>query len=339
MSDFVWEPSERALRAGEHRAALAQARLRELPRAPAPLGRGPRALLPRARRGPRARVLEAVGARARHVEGDRVGDVVRRRPPERRDELPPPLGGAPARRPGRRLPRRGRGAARADVPRAVGGDRAARGGARRARRRGRRPRRDPDADVPRGRGRLARVRARRGRAGPGLLRFRRARGPAAPRGLGGEGGDLRRRLVPARPLAADARDRGRGCRRVVDRGGRVGPPPLRVAGARAAAAGNAARARGRLGAPVPADLHVGHDGPAEGRAPRARRLPRLDRARGRVPDRRERGRGRALRDRHGLDHGAVDGGRRRRGRRDDRLRRGAPTGRTTGSGARSSRSA
>ena len=53
--------------------------------------------------------------------------------PEHRDELPPPLGGAPARRPGCRLPRRGRGASRADVQRAVGGDRASRGGARRAR--------------------------------------------------------------------------------------------------------------------------------------------------------------------------------------------------------------
>ncbi len=84
----------------------------------------------------------------------------------------------------------------------------------------------------------------------------------------------------------------------------------------------------------------GTTGDAEGRRPRAGRLPRLDRARGLLPGRRARGRRRLLRDRHGLDHGPVDGGRRRRARRDGRLRwRARPTGRPTGSGRSSSRSA
>ena len=81
-------------------------------------------------------------------------------------------------------------------------------------------------------------------------------------------------------------------------------------------------ARGRLRGAVPARVHVGHDGAPEGGAPRAGRLPRLDRARGRLPDRRQGGRPRALRHRHGLDHGPVDRRRRRRRRRDDRVRRG-----------------
>ena len=82
------------------------------------------------------------------------------------------------------------------------------------------------------------------------------------------------------------------------------------------------RRRGRLGAPVPAHLHVRHDRPAEGRRPRPGRLPRLDRARGRLPGRRAPWRPHPLRHRHGLDHGPVDGGRRRRDGRDDRLRGG-----------------
>ena len=62
---------------------------------------------------------------------------------------------------------------------------------------------------------------------------------------------------------------------------------------------------GRLGAPVPAHLHLGHDRRAEGRAARAGRLPRLDRARGRLPGRRAARRRDPLRHRHGLDHGPV----------------------------------
>ena len=279
-----------------------------------------------------------MGARARRVRGHRVGDVVRRRPSEHRDELRPPPRGAP---PGRRrggLPRRRRHAARAHVRRAVSRDDAARRGARRARRRARRPRRDLHADVPRGRRGLACVRARRGGAGADLLGVRRARDRAAARGLRREGRDLRGRLVPARPPAADARDGRRGRRRRC--GDRVEPGARRVARARAATAGNAACAAGRLGAPVPPHVHVRHDGSAEGRAARPRRLSRLDRPRGRVPDGRERGRRRPLRHGHGLDHGAVD--RRRapaRSARRSSSPRAPPTGPTTGSGGWSSRSA
>ena len=86
--------------------------------------------------------------------------------------------------------------------------------------------------------------------------------------------------------------------------------------------GTLAPRRGRLGGSVPAGLHLGDDGQAEGRAARPGRLPRLDRAGDRLPDRREGGRPHPLLDGHGLDHGAVDGARRRRRRRDDRLRGG-----------------
>ncbi len=95
---------------------------------------------------------------------------------------------------------------RANVRRAVPRDDAARRGAGRARRRARRSGRDLHADVPGGRGGVARVRARRGRAGPDLLGVRGARDRAAAGGVGREGRDLRRRVVPPRPLAADARD-------------------------------------------------------------------------------------------------------------------------------------
>ena len=80
-------------------------------------------------------------------------------------------------------------------------------------------------------------------------------------------------------------------------------------------------------APVPPHLHLRHDRRAEGRRARAGRLPRLDRARGRLPGRRARGRRHALRDRHGLDHGPVDGRRRRRARR---RRSSSPRARPTG---------
>src|SRR5918911_117963 len=110
--------------------------MRRLPRAPPRLGRGSGAVLARARRGPRARVLAAVGARARRVAGPRVGTLVRRRAAEPRAELRPPLGREDACGAGGDLPRRGRRAAGADVGRAVaGGDTAppgapwARGGA------------------------------------------------------------------------------------------------------------------------------------------------------------------------------------------------------------------
>ena len=71
-------------------------------------------------------------------------------------------------------------------------------------------------------------------------------------------------------------------------------------------------------ASVPARVHLRHDRAAEGRPARPGRLPPLDRARGRVPVRHPRRRPHAVRDRHGLDHGPVDGCRRgcaRSGRR------------------------
>ena len=79
---------------------------------------------------------------------------------------------------------------------------------------------------------------------------------------------------------------------------------------------------GRQRAPVPPHVHVGHDRSAEGRRPRAGRLPRLDRARGVLPGGRPPGRRDALRHRHGLDHGPVDARRRRRARGHGRLRGG-----------------
>ena len=78
--------------------------------------------------------------------------------------------------------------------------------------------------------------------------------------------------------------------------------------------GELAAARGRGRAPLPARVHVRHDRQAEGRAARARRLPALDRPRGGLPVRHPRGRPRPLLHRHGLDHGPVDGRRRRRAR-------------------------
>ena len=90
------------------------------------------------------------------------------------------------------------------------------------------------------------------------------------------------------------------------------------------APGNARLGRGRERGAVPDRLHVRNDGPAQGRAPRPGLVPRLDRARGRVPVRRARRRPGAVRDGHGLDHGAVD--RRRLG--STRRSRGLHGGRT-----------
>ena len=100
----------------------------------------------------------------------------------------------------------------------------------------------------------------------------------------------------------------------------------------------AARRRGR--ASVPARVHLRHDRPPEGSAPRARKLPALDRARGRLPVRHPRRRPSPLRHRHGLDHGAVDGRGRGRARRMRGLHGGrARPARRTGSGGSSRRSA
>ena len=116
----------------------------------------------------------------------------------------------------------------------------------------------------------------------------------------------RGREMPMRAIADEAVAESPSVEHVVewDRGdGAVG---------RRARAGRAAAARGRLGASVSPDLHVGDDRQAEGRPPRPGRLPRLDRARGRLPGGRPSRRRHPLRHRHGLDHGPVDGGGRRR---------------------------
>ena len=96
----------------------------------------------------------------------------------------------------------------------------------------------------------------------------------------------RGRPVPAKATADEAAARAPGVRY-----GRRRPPHRsagRLAGrarrlvARAGgrAARDAARDPGRERAPVHARLHLGHDRPAQGRRPRARRLPRQDRLRG-----------------------------------------------------------
>ena len=266
--------------------------------------------------------------------------MVRRRPRQRRPRLRPPLGGGAAGRGGARLAERGRAARGAQLGGGVAGGDAARGGARRARRRAGRPRRDLHADVPRRRGRVARMRARRRGAGADLLRLRGARDRVAARGLRREGRPLRGLVAAARQAHRDAADAGR-CRPVRGRARRrVEPGERRVARARDAAARNAASARGRLRGAVSARLHLRHDREAEGSAARAGRLPRLDRAGGRVPERRQGRRPHPFRHRHGLDHGTVDARRRRRGGRGDRLRRGRSglAGRIV-SGGSSSRSA
>ena len=72
----------------------------------------------------------------------------------------------------------------------------------------------------------------------------------------------------------------------------------------------------------------GTTGTPKGVAPRPGRLPRLDRARGRLPGRRAARRRDPLRHRHGLDHGPVGGGRRDGARlRRSSSPRARPTGR------------
>src|SRR5437899_3131824 len=97
----------------------------------------------------------------------------------------------------------------------------------------------------------------------------------------------------ARRRGADAA----GARRVLGRGGGV-------------VAGGARAAGGRLGASVPLDVHLGDDGPAEGRAARPGRVPRIDHAGGLLPGGRAAGGRDPFRHRHGLDHGPVGSGRR-----------------------------
>ena len=213
LREFVWSPDEARLERANLTRLMRRFGFERYARAAPDLDRRARAVLARGRRRPRARVHAPVAPRARHLARDRVGDVVRRRAGERRAELRAPLGGSEAPRDGGRVPRRGRHAARAHVVRALTRDDAARRGTRRARRRAGRPRRDLHADVPGSCGRVARVRARRGRPGAGLLRVRRAGRAPAARGVGGEGRDLRRLVNAPGPADGDARDPRRGRRR------------------------------------------------------------------------------------------------------------------------------
>ena len=310
---FAWTPSPEQLAAANVTRLAHALGCNGYADAPPRLGRGARPLLARRRRRPRARPRPAVGARPRRLARDRVDDLVRGRPAQRRPGLRAHVGGAHARRDRGCLPHRGRAPGRVDVRGALRADDAARRGARGTRCRSGRPRRDLHADGARGRNRLACVRAHRRRAGADLLRLRGARRRPAAAGLRSEGRDHRRLLAPPRRPRADARDdRARRCAsrrasstsssgRASDRTWSVelGPgelPPLEVEAEH----------------PVPARLHLRDDRPAEGGAARPRRLPALDRPRSGLPGRHPRRRPRPLRDGHGLDHGAVD--RRRRGR-------------------------
>ena len=237
----------------------------------------------------------------RRLARARVGDVVRRRAAQHRAELRPPLG---ARRPdddggrsGSARTARGRALTYAELSHEVTrlaealvalgvepGDRVA----------------HLPADVaarsrsPRTRARTsARSRCRSSRASP------RRRSPRGSQDAEAKVADHARTgrcaaagAVPMKAIADEA-----AARRAVARGdGRLaaarrrradaGGPRLCVGRGRRGVARRAAAARGRRRAPVPARLHVGHDRPAEGRRPRPRRLPRLDRARGRLPGRR-----------------------------------------------------
>ena len=134
---FAWSPTAAQLEAANV-VRLARALGCEDYTVPPPrLGRGARPLLARRRRRSRARAHAPLGPRARRLARDRVDDLVRGSAAERRDRLPPRLGGADARRSGGRLPGRGRRPARVDLRRALARDGPDRGGAAGARRRGR----------------------------------------------------------------------------------------------------------------------------------------------------------------------------------------------------------
>ncbi len=330
----------RAGRPGERHAPAAPLRGRRLRRAARAVGARAGPLLGRARRRPRDRVLAAVDVCPRRLARPGVDDMVQRRPGERRTRLPAPLRGRAPRRRGARRPLRGRSTRVAHLRGGIAPGDAARRGARRARGRRRRPRRDLHADVA-GRGdRRARVRARRRDPRADLLRLRGACDRVAARGLAGEGRDLRRLVTAARKADRDGRDAHRGgpaCARARDR---VAAGRARMAGARDTAAGHARPGRGRLRGAVSARVHVGDDRSPERREPRHRGLPRLDRARGRLPGRREARRPGSLRNGHGLDHGPVDGRRRQAPpARRSSSPRARPTGPKTACGRSSSRSA
>ena len=327
MTERRLAAAARGRRARERDAARAARRAadwRELVRA---LRRRPGLVLAARDRGHGARVLAPWTARLRRLARAGVDDVVPRRQGLDRAQLRPPLGRADARRARGGRPRRGRRAQRAHLRRALARGDAARGGARRLGVRAGRPRRDLPADVAGGR-RSPRTRC----AHVGAIQVPIFSGFAAPA--------VAQRLEASEAKVvitrATSTRRGKPVPMLVDPRGGARERRRRARGARAVrrfatSPGDLPRARGRVRDAVPAHLHLRHDRRAEGRRARAGRLPRLDRARGRLPGRRPRGRRRPLRHRHGLDHGAVDGRRRRRARRDDRLRRGrarlaAPTG-------------
>ena len=250
--------------------------------------------------------------------GAPVREVVPRRQAQRRLQLRRPPRRRGARRP-RRLPLGGRAGGRA------AGDQLRRPPARRrpdgeraqgARRRQGHEGRDLHGDDPRAAGGDARLHAPR-RAAHGRLRRLLRRFALRPRERHGlRGADhAGRGVAPRHDGAAQAHRRRRDGRRARDPEGARGPPHRQR---RAHAGGSgplAARLRrlrrsrhvptgadGQRGPALP-DVHVRHDGEAEGDRAHDRRLPRRRRLHARADLRSEAGGGRLLvRGRHRLDH-------------------------------------
>ena len=267
------------------------------------------------RRGPRARVRRALGAGRRPLPRARVGDVVRRRQAEHRLELRPPVAGAPA--DGGGLPRRGRRAPGADLRRALGAvtrlaERSSSSasspatGSRstcRCRRRRRSPRTRARTSAP-----------SRCRSSPASRRRPSPSGSSTPRprSRSRRSTSLRRgREVPMLETLEEARREAPALEHVV-----LAPCDELLADCPGALDPLAVDSEH----PYLLTYTSGTTGQPEGRPPRPGRVPRLDRARGLLPGGRTSGRRHPLRHRHGLDHGPLDGGRRRRDGRDDRLR-------------------
>ncbi len=126
-----------------------------------------------------------------------------------------------------------------------------------------------------------------------------------------------RRRGGGRVAVGEERDRARAPRRRRADDSRPRHDLGRAARARREGRAGRRRARGH-GSRGRADdrLHLRHHRQAEGRRPRARRLPREDGLGDRLPDRPAPGRDALLGHRHGLDHGPVGDGRRGRARRD-----------------------
>ena len=188
---------------------------------------------------------------------------------------------------GARLGGRGRRGPAADERGARRGGRRRRETAPGARRPGGRPGRDPPADARRDRGRGAGARPAAGDLHADLQRLRRAGGGDPPRRLRGVDAHHRGRLPPPRVVgAAEGRGRrgGRGGAVRPSRAGRAARgrchrdavdarPRCLVARPGRRRVGRADRRRGGSRDALHADLHLGHDRPAEGRRPRPRRLP------------------------------------------------------------------